>query len=397
MDTKEHFKLAFNSLKANKMRSILTTLGVIIGVFAVIILVSIGSGLQKYITEQISGLGSNLIFVIPGQIGGARTPGGQQTNKLTLVDAQKLEARLKGIAQVGPVVQKAATVKYENKTNRGVSIIGVSANYPQIITDAAPLRGRFFTKPQEKSAVRVAVIGKTVVEKLFFRKNPIGERISIEGVKYTVIGIMKERGSVFGIDQDNMAVVPINTAIRQFGLTNVNTIYIAANNSDSITYVKKQTRRTLEQRLTEEDFTLQTQEQTLSTVSSVVGALTAALGGIAAISLIVGGIGVMNIMLVSVTERTREIGLRKALGAKRKDILTQFLIEAVILSVSGGIIGILLGLLSSYILSIFFISEVTPWSIFLAFIFSVAVGIIFGMTPAIRASKLSPIEALRYE
>lgn len=397
MDSRELFKLAFNSLKANIMRSILTTLGVIIGVFAVILLVSIGSGLQKYITDQISGLGSNLIFVIPGQIGGARTPGGQQTNKITIGDARRLDTKLKGIADVGPVVQKPATVKYENKTDRGVSIIGVTANYPKIVFNAAADKGTYFTLAQEKSGTRVAIVGKTVTERFFGSKNPIGEKISIEGYRYIVIGTMKERGAVFGMDQDNTVIVPINAAIHQFGVNNVNAIYIAAKNPELVTYVKKQARRTLEQRLTEEDFTLQTQEQTLTIVSSIVGALTVALGGIAAISLIVGGIGVMNIMLVSVTERTKEIGLRKALGARRQDILNQFLIEAIILCVSGGTIGILLGLGGSYLLSIFFISEVTPWSVFLAFIFSVAVGIIFGMTPAIRAAKLSPIEALRYE
>ncbi len=397
MNSRELLKLALNSLLSNKMRSILTTLGVIIGVFAVIVLVSLGSGLQKYITNQISGLGSNLIFVIPGQIGGARTPGGQQTNKLTITDAKRLRVKLAGIADVGPVVQKPTTLKYKNKTDKGVSVLGTTANYPDIVINAETLQGTFFTFQQEKSGSRVAVIGKTVVKRFFQGINPIGEKISVEGIRYTIIGIMKERGSLFGLDQDNTVVIPINAAARQFGVNNVNTIYISAKKPELVGLVKKTAGRILTQRLTEDDFTLQTQEQTLSTVTNIVNTLTIALGGIAAISLVVGGIGVMNIMLVSVTERTREIGLRMALGAKRRDIRNQFLVEAVILSVSGGIIGIIFGLLASFILAKFFISEVTPWSVVLAFVFSVAVGIIFGTAPAIRASRFSPIEALRYE
>lgn len=397
MNIKELLQLSMGALRSNKMRSGLTMLGVIIGVFAVILLVSIGSGLQKYITDQISGLGSNLIFVIPGRVGGARTPGGQQTNKLVINDAKKLDAKLRTIADVGPVVQKIATIKYKNKSDKGASILGTSSNYPEIIVSTSMERGRFFSLSQERSGARVTIIGQTVKNNLFDGKNPIGEKISLAGTKYTIIGVAKARGSVFGLDQDNLAIIPINSAQRQFGVTTLNTIYLSAKKSELVPLVKKEANKILLEKLTEDDFTLQTQEQTLSTIGNVIGALTAALGGIAAISLIVGGIGVMNIMLVSVTERTREIGLRKALGARRKDILSQFLFEAVILCVAGGIIGIILGLVASYILSKFFISEVTPWSILLAFIFSVAVGVIFGMTPAIRASKLSPIEALRYE
>jgi putative ABC transport system permease protein len=397
MESRELIRLSFTALRANKMRSILTMLGVIIGVFAVIMLVSLGSGLQKYITDQISGLGSNLIFVIPGRVGGARTPGGQSTNKLTLTDAKRLQERLRTIADVGPIIQSTTTVKYQNKSDKLVSVMGTTANYPQIIVNTLLNSGIFFDQAQEQAGARVAVIGPTVGTNLFIGINPIGQKIAIAGNRYTVIGIMKARGSVFGVDQDNAIVIPITAAQRQFGSSHVNAIYLSAKQPSLVNQVKTSANTILLKNLTEDDFTLQTQEQTLSTVTSIISALTVALGGIAAISLVVGGIGVMNIMLVSVTERTKEIGLRKALGARRKDILSQFLFEAIILCVAGGIIGIILGLGASYIISKFFISEVTPWSIFLAFAFSVAVGIIFGMMPAIRASRLSPIEALRYE
>ena len=397
MNLKELLRLSFGALRANKLRSLLTMLGVIIGVFAVIMLVSLGAGLQKYITDQISGLGSNLIFVIPGAVGGGRTPGGQQTNKLVINDARTLANRLKDIADVGPILQSTATLKRNSTSDKAVSVIGTTANYPDIIVNTSLERGRFFTASQERSGSRVAIIGQTVLTKLFPHSNPIGNRITIAGNKYTVIGVMKAKGAVFGIDQDNAVIVPITAAQRQFGVTNINAIYLSAVRPELVRLVKEKARTILLKRLSEDDFTLQTQEQTLSTVSSIIGALTVALGGIAAISLIVGGIGVMNIMLVSVTERTKEIGLRKALGARRSDILKQFLFEAIILSVVGGIIGIVLGLGASLITAKFFISQVTPWSVILAFSFSVAVGVIFGITPAYRASRLSPIEALRYE
>lgn len=396
MRLRELLILSLNSLRSNKLRTALTTLGVIIGVFAVILLVSLGTGLQSYITDQISGLGSNLIFVVPGRIGGARTPGGQQTNKLTFSDAKQLSIKLKDIALIGPVIQKSATVKFGNKSDKGTSILGTSSNYPKIVKTNLTL-GNYFTTAQEKSGAKVAIIGQTVWDHLFHSSDSLGKQINIAGARYTIIGVLEKKGSTFGIDQDNTVIIPITSAQRQFGVTNVNSIYISANTPELVSLVQKRAKTVLLKRLTEDDFTLQTQEQTLSTISSITGVLTIALGGIAAISLLVGGIGVMNIMLVSVTERTKEIGLRKALGARRADILKQFLLEAVMLSLTGGIIGILAGLGASYIISLFFISQVTLWSVFLAFFFSVAVGIIFGITPALRASRLSPIEALRYE
>lgn len=396
MDSKELFKLATGSLKANKLRSALTTLGIIIGVFSVILLVALGSGLQKYITDQISGLGSNLIFVIPGKIGGSRTAGGVQVNKLVLDDAKNLTNKLKSIAEVGPIISKSTTVKVNNKISKNTSVLGTTANYPEIIkTDI--ILGDFYSAAQERSGAKVAIVGYTIYNNLFNKNNPIGQKISISGTRFTVIGVLKERGSTFGIDQDNIVVIPISIAQRVFGVSNVNSIYLAAKKPEYVSLVKRQGNEVLLRRLTEDDFTLQTQEQTLSTITQITSVLTTALGGIAAISLLVGGIGVMNIMLVSVTERTKEIGLRKALGARRQDILLQFLLEAVMLSIGGGVVGILLGLTASAILAQFFVSEVTLWSILLAFAFSVAVGIVFGITPAIRASRLSPIEALRYE
>jgi putative ABC transport system permease protein len=396
MNYNELFRLALGSLRANKLRSALTTLGIIIGVFSVILLVSLGSGLQKYITNQISGLGSNLIFVIPGTLGGGRTPGGVQANKLEMTDAKNLSLKLRTIAEVSPVIQKLTTIKYKNKTMKNTSILGSSANYPKIVKTEV-VQGSFFTSSQERSGAKVALIGQTVKDTFFATKNPIGEKVTVSGTKYTVIGVIEKKGALFGLDQDNTLLIPITASQRQFGIKNLNTIYISARKPELTDRAKVIAQEVLLKRLTEEDFTVQSQEQTLDTIKNITNILTIALGGIAAISLLVGGIGVMNIMLVSVTERTKEIGLRKALGARREDILKQFLLEAVILSLFGGAIGILLGMGVSFIISKFFVAEVTPWSVILAFGFSVAVGIIFGLAPAIRASRLSPIEALRYE
>lgn len=397
MNIIELLRLSWRALIANKLRSILTTLGIIIGVFAIILLVSLGSGLQSYITSQISGLGSNLLFVIPGAEGGARTPGGAVANKLLLSDAARLQNRLKGQALVAPVVQKTIVIKYKNQSDKGVIVGGTTDVYTHIVNNIHIETGTSFTASQVRSGASVAVVGPTVVSKLFPDTDPIGKNILIGSNRYIIIGVYAKRGSFFGIDQDNAVSIPITIAQRQFGITNVNVIYLSANNPNSVTFVKNQAQKILLQRLTSDDFNIQSQESTLSTITNITNVLTIALGGIAAISLLVGGIGVANIMLVSVTERTREIGLRKALGARREDILKQFLFEAIILSVSGGVIGIILGIGISLIVARFFVSDVTPWSIILAFFFSIAVGIIFGTAPAIKASKLSPIEALRYE
>lgn len=395
MDIREHFRLSTNALLANKMRSILTTLGVVIGVFSVILLVSLGNGLQSYITNQITGLGSNILFVLPGKIGGSQGPG-EGVNKLTLTNVKYLEERLRGIALISPLISKITTVKYSNKSNKNTSVWGVSSTLTDIIKIKI-VKGTFFTKAQEGNGSKVAVIGSTVVKNLFPNTDPVGKKITISGGKYTIIGISESRGSSLGQDQDNVAIIPFTAAKKQFSINLANEIFVSANSPALVGLVKKKANEILLTRLEEDDFTIMGQEQILSTATNIIGVLTIALGGIAAISLIVGGIGVMNIMLVSVTERTKEIGLRKALGARRQDILTQFLLEAVMLSLLGGTIGILLGLGASAIVAIFFFATVTPWSVILAFAFSVAVGVIFGMTPAIRASKLSPIDALRYE
>ncbi len=396
MDILETTQSALTAVLANRMRSFLTVLGIVIGVTSVILLISLVTGLKTYITNQIQGLGANLLFVIPGRIGGARSPGGVQANRLVYSDATNLKNVLKAEAEISAAIQRNATLKFGNKIDRGVAVFGVESNYPKVI--AIKLKeGRFFNQSEQQAVKKVAVIGQTVKTNLFGAGKAIGQTIDVAGIKYVVIGILESRGSTFGIDMDNSLYTPFTTAQRQFGLDRLNTIYISANTADSVKDVQTKATNLLKKRLSEDEFTVQTQEQTLSTISQITGVLTLALGGIAAISLIVGGIGIMNIMLVSVTERTREIGLRKAVGARPKDIRNQFLIEAVTLSGLGGIIGIILGFAISLIIGQFFTTTVPLWSVALSFGFSMLVGIIFGVAPAIRAAKLDPITALRYE
>ncbi len=397
MNILETLQLSITSILSNRLRSFLTILGIVIGVTSVILLISLVSGLKSFITNQISGLGSNIIFVIPGRIGGGRGPGGSQINRLTFQDATNLKNGLREEAEVSAAITKVSTVKFANKESKNSSVIGTQSNFPKIIKLVKVTQGRFLSSSEGESGKRVVVIGPTVKTNLFNSTNPINKSITIGNARYQVIGVLASRGSNFGIDQDNVVIIPLNAAQRQFGVTNLNAIYISANTTEKVKDVQTKAMQILLKRLSEDDFTVQTQEQTLSTVSQITGVLTAALGGIAAISLIVGGIGVMNIMLVSVTERTKEIGLRKALGAKPQDIKNQFLIEAVTLSSLGGIIGIILGFGFSLIINQFFITVVPLWSVLLSFGFSTLVGIVFGVAPAIRAARLDPIQALRYE
>lgn len=396
MNYLETVYLALSAIFRNRMRSFLTVLGIVIGVFSVIILVALVSGLQTFITAQISGLGSNVMFVLPGKISGTTGPG-ESVNRLVLKDATTLASSLKDEAEVTAAVQRVTTIKYGNRSSKNTSVLGTLANMPDVLQYYDIEKGRFFNDSEADSGRRVAVIGSTVKDALFGKSEALNKTIEISNLKYKVVGILGKKGASFGVDQDNTAIIPLITAQKQFGFENVNAIYLSAKNPESVSKVQKKAQEILAKRLTEDDFTIMTSEQTLATISQITGVLTIALGGIAAISLLVGGIGVMNIMLVSVTERTREIGLRKALGAKSRDIRNQFLIEALTLSGVGGILGILLGIAAALIANIFITTTVTWWSVALSFGFSMLVGVVFGVTPAIRASRLDPIQALRYE
>jgi putative ABC transport system permease protein len=389
-----YFTLAITALRAAKVRAFLTMLGIIIGTTSVILLVSLGTGLQNYITKQIEDIGSNLIIVFPGNTSGGRGAGGSTVNRLTIDQADYLRSRIKEAQYVSSLVTKASTVTFGSKEVKNTTIYGVDEYFNNVLNIPA-VKGRNVRPQDIKSGSRVVVVGKSLADK--YGGNIIGKQISISGRKYTVVGIAKERGSVFGVDQDNAAYIPLTQMLNQFGIKNINGIYVKAKSPDDVGKVQKKVQTLLAKKISADDFTAATQKETLNTIQGILGVLSLALGGIAAISLIVGGIGIMNIMLVSVTERTKEIGLRKAVGAPPAAILWQFLIEAVVLSICGGVIGILLGYLGSYAIGFFISTAVPLWAVILAFGFSVAVGVIFGVTPAIRASRLDPIVALRYE
>jgi putative ABC transport system permease protein len=395
----EAFRIALRALGANKVRSALTMLGVIIGVAAVILLVAIGTGVQGEITGTIEGLGSNLLFVFPGNFeeGGGQTaggPGAAAVKQFTMDDADLLDRRLGDAAIVVPVVQGPATVRSGNRTQR--TTISADNDRGTEVFSADLQYGRYYLRSEYITAARVVVLGSTVRDELFPGGDPSGQEVSINGQRFTVIGMVEPRGGSLTGDQDNQIFMPATTAQRLLGIDELSSIIVKAQESEDIERIKAQIRQLLRPRFGEE-FSVFTQEQTLGILSQVLGTLTFMLAGIAGISLLVGGIGIMNIMLVSVSERTREIGIRKAVGARTFDILSQFVIEAVVLSIAGGVIGIALGYAGSLALNSFVPTEITGWAVALAFFFSAAVGIFFGVYPAWKASRLDPIVALRYE
>jgi putative ABC transport system permease protein len=388
----ESLKIALRALMANKGRAILTMLGVIIGVFAVIMLVSIGSGVEDEVTGQIEGLGSNLLFVFPADFEeGGGGPGG---DGFTADDVDRLERRLEGAEAIVPVIQGGTVIKSGNRTMRSVIAAGNEHNVEVFNADFEG--GRNYTRSEVNAASKVVVLGASVRDELFGTQDPVGRAVTIDGRRFEVIGHTADTGGGLGGDQDNQLYMPYTTAMRLLGVDEIGMIAVKATDAGEIELVKMRIERILEPRFGD-DLTVYSQEQMLGILSTLLGTLTYMLAGIAGISLLVGGIGIMNIMLVSVSERTREIGIRKAVGARTYDIMSQFVIEAVMLSVTGGAVGIALGALGSRAISPLVPAIVTPWAVAMAFFFAAGVGIFFGVYPAWKASKLDPIEALRYE
>lgn len=404
--TLETVKVALGALKANKMRSILTMLGVVIGVAAVIAMVALGRGAQNSVSERIAALGTTLVTISPGQVFGRGVASEIDRARLQLKDAQALEEYGTMIAAVQPEMQRQAQVQLGN-ANTNTSVIGTSANYLEVRKYEIEA-GKMFTEQDDAAGRRVVVLGSTAVTNLNIRNIDaiIGERVRIQGLQFTVVGVLKSKGQGGGFgDPDDQVLIPVTTArYRIVGSDRLRAINILAptENDISLTMADARTILRREHRLrigVPDDFRMRSQADFLNTLGESTQAFTFLLAGIAAVSLLVGGIGIMNIMLVSVTERTREIGVRKALGATRRNILLQFMVEAVVLCILGGIGGILLGAGIAVFAGKMagWNMAVSPESVVLALGFSAAVGIIFGVWPARRAAALDPIEALRYE
>ena len=408
MNYMQSFIEASESLLANKMRSGLTVLGIIIGVAAVISILAIGNGTQQSILGEIQGVGTNLLFVTSGGSEDVRNP-----KPLTLADAEALADPFSApsIDGVAPVLNGRVELNYAGE-NKSTTVVGVTPAYATV-RNIALSEGQFISDTDFSGRSAVVLLGTEVAEELFGRKSGlVGEKVRIEGQPFRVIGVLEEKGGSAMGSEDDQILVPMTTAqtrlLRRAAPNEVDVIYVQAVNSDAVPQASLEISQILSSRhrimIGEEDFSILSQQDFLDLASTITGVLTIFLGGIAAISLLVGGIGIMNIMLVSVIERTREIGLRKALGARRRDILSQFLIESSLLSLLGGFIGILLGWGLSVIVGQIAAGSGTPINpimsldaILLAVLFSAAIGIFFGLYPANRASKLEPVEALRYE
>jgi len=402
----EIIRVALDALRANKLRSALTMLGIIIGVAAVIAMVALGRGAQQSVNERIASLGTTLLSITAGQQRTGGVASSADRAPLTTDDYQAIEDRATSLVAVQPEMSRQLQVQYENQ-NTNTTIAGVTANYPEV-RNFTMASGRMFTAGEDAARKRLAVVGAQVIDDLGIRAADalIGEEIRIGSIQFQVVGVLAAKGQGAGFaNPDDQVLVPFETArYRLVGSDRLRSINALARSEDDIPYamaeMQKIMRRSHRLRTgAPDDFTIRSQADFLTTLSETTQVFTLLLAGIAAVSLLVGGIGIMNIMLVSVTERTREIGIRKAIGATRGNILTQFLMEAMVLSLAGGIVGMGLGSASASLMRVTFHwqTAIGASSILLAFVFSAAVGIVFGVWPARRAAGLDPIESLRYE
>lgn len=403
MSVWESVIVALIAIRANKMRSVLTMLGVIIGVGSVIAMIAMGRGATADVEERIKGMGTNLLTVWPGTARPGRMFGGEGNREsLKLADALAIETKCSDVAMVAPQVRGSAQVKWRNSSTNS-SVTGSNAAYPAVASREIQ-SGRFFTEREARGAANVCVIGTTTQETLFGKNDPVGQSIRIKNIPFDVIGVFTTEGASGPMDPDDIIVVPIGAAMRRlFGQTHLNQIQVSARDNrldEATVQIQKLIRNRHRIREgDEDDFNVRSQTEMLTTFTETSQTFTKLLASIAAMSLLVGGIGVMNIMLVSVTERTREIGIRKAVGATRRDILMQFVIESLTLCLVGGLLGTIVGIGGAMLIARLagWRTMVTGGSILLAFVFSAAVGIGFGIYPAQKAALLHPIEALRYE
>jgi len=401
----EIYRVALVALRRNPMRTILTMLGVIIGVGCVVAMVAIGQGASAAIQSQIGALGTNFLLIHSGSHFRGGVHGGLgSVQNLTADDAAAIARECPSVAVADPGVRTGAQVVYGDQ-NWATSVQGTGPNYPTIRAWAVA-KGSFFTEEDVKAATKVAVLGQTVMDNLFGDANPVGQIIRMKGVPFRVLGVLdKKGGSAMGQDQDDLICVPYTTAQKRLmGVTYIGNIIVSAVSPQAIGRATEEIRALLRQRHRlgrdqDDDFQVRSQQDIANTATQMSGVLTVLLGAIASVSLLVGGIGIMNIMLVSVTERTREIGVRRAMGARRSDIRTQFLIESSLISGLGGAVGIAVGIFVARFIARFggWPTLVQPQVVVVAFLFAGAIGVFFGLYPAAKAARLDPIEALRYE
>ncbi|MEV4640990.1 ABC transporter permease [Actinoplanes sp. NPDC049548] len=390
----EAWRVALDALRANRLRSVLTMLGVVIGVAAVVALVAIGTGTKQQIEQQVEGLGSNLLIVVPGRLEAGAAP---SVSTMSLDDLDPVSRVVGDRSRVAVTIASGENVRAGSRSTFA-SMQGVLETTPTVFVRNLD-RGAYLTRADVNTARRVAVLGAGVATQLFGDRDPIGRQITIGGVRFRVIGTFERLGQSLGVDRDNEVHVPVTAAQRLLGTDRIDGLAIRAPDRERIDALGADIVATLSERHPDTDFSAVTQEQILGVLGDILGVLTGVLAAIAGISLLVGGVGVSNIMLVSVRERTREIGLRKAVGARPRDIGLQFLLEAVLLTTIGGVLGMALGIGAALLVDRLspVPAAVTWWSLTLAFGVSAAVGIIFGVVPAQRAGRLDPVVALRTE